>query len=69
MSKKMKALDENGYPKFGMRDKLAYAAGDFASCMSFSLAGTYFTLFYTQYMRINSVTFAVLLIVLKIWDA
>lgn len=54
---------------FGMLDKISYAAGDFGCNMSFTLAGTYFTLFYTQYMGISSVTFAGLLIILKIWDA
>ena len=54
---------------FGMLDKLSYAAGDFGCNMSFSLAGTYFTLFYTQYMGIDSLAFAGILIVLKIWDA
>lgn len=29
MSKKQVALDEKGFRKFGMRDCLAYAAGDF----------------------------------------
>lgn len=41
-----------------MLDKLSYAAGDFGCNMSFSLAGTYFTLFYTQYMGIDSLAFA-----------
>ena len=39
---------------FGMLDKVAYAAGDFGCNMSFCLAGTFFTLFYTQYMKIDS---------------
>lgn len=54
---------------FGMRDKIAYAAGDFGCNMSFVLSGTFFTLFYTQYMKINSLAFAGILILLKIWDA
>ncbi|MGI6568790.1 MAG: MFS transporter [Erysipelotrichaceae bacterium] len=60
---------ENGYRKFGMLDKISYAAGDFGCNMSFALAGTWFTLFWTQYMKIDSLVFAGLLIVLKIWDA
>ena len=31
MAKKPAKLDANGYRKFGMRDKVAYAAGLFAS--------------------------------------
>ena len=42
-------LDANGYRKFGMRDKLAYAAGDFGCNMSFALK-SYLTIFWTQYM-------------------
>ena len=30
-------LDANGYRKFGIRDKLAYAAGVFGCNMSFAL--------------------------------
>ena len=32
-----KKLDANGYRKFGILDKLAYAAGDFGCNMSFAL--------------------------------
>lgn len=34
---------------FGMRDNLAYAAGDFGCNMSFALKGT-LVIFWTQYM-------------------
>ena len=40
MAKKPVALDEKGYRKFGIRDKLAYAAGDAGCNMSFGLKGT-----------------------------
>ena len=66
---KQPQLDKNGFRKFGMLDKISYAAGDFGCNMSFALAGTYFTLFWTQYMKIDSLVFAALLIVLKVWDA
>ena len=69
MSKKVKELDANGYRKFGLLDKLSYAAGDAGCNCSFALAGTWFTLFWTQYMEIDSLAFAALLIVFKIWDA
>lgn len=35
--------------KFGLRDKLAYAAGDFGCNMSFALKG-YLTIYWTQFM-------------------
>ena len=63
------SVDVNGLRKFGMLDKLSYAAGDFGCNMSFALAGTYFTLFWTQYMGISSLLFAGLLVALKVWDA
>ena len=69
MSKKQVQLDENGLRKFGMRDKISYAAGDFGCNMSFALAGTWFTLFWTQYMHIDEILFAGLLIAFKVWDA
>ena len=40
MAKKPVQLDEKGYRKFGIRDKLAYAAGDLGCNMSFGLKGT-----------------------------
>ena len=40
MAKKPVQLDENGKRKFGMRDCLAYAAGDLGCNMSFALKGT-----------------------------
>ena len=59
----------NQLPPFGTKDKLAYAAGDFGCNMSFALGGTFFTLFYTQYIGIPSLLFAGILVFLKIWDA
>lgn len=69
MPKKQPQLDENGYRKFGLLDKVAYGAGDFGCNMSFALAGSFFTIFYTQYMGIKAAHFATILIFLKIWDA
>ena len=51
---KQPQLDKNGFRKFGMLDKVSYAAGDFGCNMSFALAGTYFTLFWTQWDFDNS---------------
>lgn len=42
---------------FGMRDNLAYAAGDFGCNMSFALKGT-LVIFWTQYMGMNSLLYA-----------
>ena len=62
-------LDANGYRKFGFRDKLSYAAGDAGCNCSFALAGTWFSLFWTEYMHIDPLFFAGLLIAFKVWDA
>ena len=68
MAKKPVQLDERGYRKYGMIDNLAYAAGDFGCNMSFALK-SYLTLFWTQFMGIDSVLMSGLLILVNIWDA
>ncbi len=54
--------------KFGLIDKLAYAAGDFGCNMSFALKGT-MTLFWTQFMGIDTIVMAGLTLVTQVWDA
>ena len=54
--------------KFGMRDKLAYAAGDFACNMSFCLKG-FMMIYWTQFMKLDSYIYAALLVVCQVWDA
>ena len=61
-------LDENGKRKFGMVDKLAYAAGDFGCNMSFALKGTVQT-FWLVYMALETGLLSALLLVVQIWDA
>jgi len=61
-------LDANGYRKFGFIDKLAYAAGDFGCNMSFALK-SYLTIFWTQYMGMDSMVMASLLLLVQVWDA
>ncbi len=64
---KQVVLDEKGYRKFGMRDCLAYAAGDLGCNMSFALKGT-MSIFWTQFMGMD-LWYALLLIVVQVWDA
>ena len=66
--KKQIALDSKGYRKFGMRDKLAYAAGDLGCNMSFALKGTVQT-FWLVYMMMETGLLSALLLVVQIWDA
>ena len=68
MSRKPVQTDSRGYPKFGMRDKLAYAAGDFGCNMSFSLKGTVQT-FWLAYMMLETGLLSALLLIVQIWDA
>ena len=50
--KKQVTLDAKGHRKFGMRDCLAYAAGDLGCNMSFALKGT-MSIFWTQFMGMD----------------
>ncbi len=68
MAKKPVKLDAKGYRKFGMMDKLAYAAGDFGCNMSFGLKGTVQT-FWLVYMMMETGLLSILLLVVQIWDA
>ena len=53
--------------KFGMRDCLAYAAGDLGCNMSFALKGT-MALFWTQVMGMSA-WYSLLLVIVQVWDA
>ena len=66
MAKPVK-LDENGFRKFGMRDCLAYAAGDLGCNMSFALKST-MALFWTQVMGLSA-WYSLLIVILQVWDA
>ena len=68
MAKKPVQLDEKGYRKFGIRDKLAYAAGDAGCNMSFGLKGTVQT-FWLVYMFMETGLFSILLLLVQAWDA
>jgi len=67
MAKKPVQLDAKGHRKFGMRDCLAYAAGDFGCNMSFALKST-MALFWTQVMGLSA-WYSLLIIILQVWDA
>ena len=67
MAKKAPTLDANGYRKFGIRDSIAYAAGDLGCNMSFALKGT-MALFWTQVMGMG-LWYSLLLVIVQVWDA
>ncbi len=62
----MKKLNEKR--PFGMRDKLAYAAGDLGCNMSFALKGTVQT-FWLVFMAMETGLLSLLLLAVQIWDA
>jgi len=64
----MADVTKNEKPKFGMMDKVAYAAGDFGCNMSFSLKGTVQT-FWLVFMMMETGLLSALLLVVQIWDA
>jgi len=68
MGKKAPVLDSKGHRKFSMIDNLAYAAGDFGCNMSFALKST-LIIFWTQFMGMDSLLYAGLLLLVQIWDA
>ena len=68
MAKKPVQLDEKGYKKFGMMDKIAYAAGDLGCNLSFGLKGTVQT-FWLVYMFMETGLFSLLLLLVQAWDA
>jgi len=65
--KKAVKLDANGHRKFGIRDSIAYAAGDLGCNMSFALKST-MSIFWTQFMGMD-LWYALLLIIVQVWDA
>ena len=66
--KKEKKLDAKGYRRFGILDKLAYAAGDLGCNMSFSLKNTVQT-FWLVFMTMETGLLSALLLIVQIWDA
>jgi GPH family glycoside/pentoside/hexuronide:cation symporter len=68
MAKKPVTLDEKGYRKFGIRDKLAYAAGDAGCNLSFGLKSTVQT-FWLVFMMLETGLFSLLLLLVQAWDA
>ena len=64
---KKDSLDSNGHRKFGIRDSIAYAAGDLGCNMSFALKST-MSIFWTQFMGMD-LWYALLLIIVQVWDA
>ena len=65
---KVVEYDANGKRKFGIQDKLAYAAGDLGCNMSFGLKSTVQT-FWLVFMMLETGLFSILLLIVQAWDA
>ena len=59
--------ETNTQRPFGIRDSIAYAAGDLGCNMSFALKGT-MALFWTQVMGMSA-WYSLLLVIVQVWDA
>ena len=66
--KKQNNIGADGHRKFGILDSISYAAGDFGCNMSFALKST-LIIFWTQFMQMDSALYALLLIIVQVWDA
>jgi len=64
-------VEQTGYTgkPFGLRDKIGYALGDFSCTVSFSFTTSYAMLFFVTCMGIKPEHFAVIIMLVKVWDA
>jgi len=67
MQEQNQVIPEKKFRKFGLLDKLSYAAGDFGCNMSFAMKSL-LTIYWTQLMGINEILFATLLVIVQVWD-
>ena len=54
---------------FGWQDKLGYAMGDMGCGFSFQLVATFMQLFYLQYIGISPESYAIIILISKVFDA
>ncbi len=62
-------LDERGYRRFGMRDKLGYMFGDFGNDFTFILSTSILMKFYTDVMGVSSGVVGTLMMLARFVDA
>ncbi len=68
MSTKLKKQSADIRP-FGWQDKLGYAMGDMGCGFSFQLVSTFMQLFYLQYIGVTPESYAVIIMISKVFDA
>lgn len=65
----MDRFKENAKRPFGRRDKIGYAAGDFANDLTFVIAALFMMKFYTDIMGVSSAIVGCVMMIAKIVDA
>jgi glycoside/pentoside/hexuronide:cation symporter, GPH family len=65
----MAQFEENAKRPFGMRDKIGYAAGDFANDLTFVIAAMFMMKFYTDVMGVSAALVGTLMMAAKVVDA
>ena len=55
-------------PKFGWKDKIGYALGDFGCNLSFVMQSSFFMVYYVTVLGINPAHYGLLILLTKIWD-
>ena len=68
MSTKLKNQSADIRP-FGWQDKLGYAMGDMGCGFSFQLVATFMQLFYLQYIGVSPESYAIIILISKVFDA
>lgn len=69
MANKSVRLDERGYRKFGMRDKLGYMFGDFGNDFTFILSTSILMKFYTDVMGVSAGIVGTIMMLARFVDA
>lgn len=65
----MTQFEENAKRPFGLRDKIGYAAGDFANDLTFVIAALFMMKFYTDIMGVSAALVGTLMMAAKVVDA
>ena len=65
----MAQFEKNAKRPFGLRDKIGYAAGDFANDLTFVIAALFMMKFYTDIMGVSAALVGTLMMAAKVVDA
>ncbi|MCM3114459.1 glycoside-pentoside-hexuronide (GPH):cation symporter [Neobacillus sp. MER 74] len=65
----VETVSENGFRKFGMKDKIGYMFGDWGNDFFFILVAAFLMVFYTDVFHINPAAVGGLFFLARLWDA